>query len=233
MQYWSSALAALVATGASAGTTVLPAQKNALHAVNKAAKAGRVDPATAARARSEIARAARLIRGLPNGRGVHVGVALSELAAFDGRLTKPRAVALVGQLKANDDWFAAHWAPADEDRHHRRRRGRLPLLRGTLLRVPPTRRLRRAERAHRGRRRRGPQRLADALIARGVVPDGRRSRLGVLLRLLRRACAVAVGDGAGRCGAGVRARRALMIPEESDAYLRAARGAFDVIPGAC
>jgi hypothetical protein len=106
--------AALVGTSASAGSSLLPSQKKALQAVSKAAKSGRIDGATAARARAEIARASRLIRGLPAGRGSHVAVALSELAAFDGKLTLPRALALVGQLKANDDYFALHWAPADK-----------------------------------------------------------------------------------------------------------------------
>src|SRR5581483_7160631 len=109
-----AACAALVVTGSSAGTSAPPVQKKALAGISKALASGRIDGPTAASARSEIARAARLIRGLPAGRGAHVSVALSELAAFNGRLTLPRALALVGQLKANDDYFAAHWAPADK-----------------------------------------------------------------------------------------------------------------------
>src|SRR5690242_17005198 len=62
-----AAFAALLVTSASAGTPPLPAQKRALTAVNKALKSGRIDGPTAAAARGEIARAARLIRGLPNG----------------------------------------------------------------------------------------------------------------------------------------------------------------------
>src|SRR5207248_1439983 len=41
-----------------------------------------------------------------------INVALLEVAAVDGRLTAPRAVALFGELRANDDYFAKHWPPA-------------------------------------------------------------------------------------------------------------------------
>lgn len=106
--------AGLALAGAAPATSVLPAQKGALDAVRLAAKAGHLDSASAARDRAEINRAAHLIRGLPNGRGYHVGVALGEVAAFAGKLTAPRALALFGQLKANDDYFAVHWAPPDK-----------------------------------------------------------------------------------------------------------------------
>ena len=127
-----AALAAVVAAlagGAPAATPQLPAQKAALKAIQRAAAAHAIEPATAAAARGEVARAARLIRGLPSGRREHIAVALGELASFSGRLTQPRALALVGELKANDDYFAKHYAPSPTHRRDRRGRNRLPLLR--------------------------------------------------------------------------------------------------------
>ncbi len=109
----AAAAAALVVVGAAPATPLLPAQKAALKKVQQARAAGRIDAATAAAARTEINRAAHLARALPRGRGYHVGVALGEVASFPGALTAPRALSLFGQLKANDDYFAKHWAPAD------------------------------------------------------------------------------------------------------------------------
>ena len=92
------------------------------------------------------------------------------------------------------------------DRHHRRRRGRLPLLLGRL-RVPPARELRRAERG-RARQERDGDDAARERTRRSRRPRGRgRGRLGVLLRLRRRARAVDERVRAGRGGAIVRARR--------------------------
>ena len=84
------------------------------------------------------------------------------------RATQPRALALYGALKANDDYFAKHWAPRRLDRHRRRRRRRVPLLRRPLLPVPPARELRCAERARDIRRRRrtaAPRRRARSRAA--------------------------------------------------------------------
>jgi len=89
------------------------AEKAALAKLKSAQKAHRIDAATASSARNEIARAAHLIRTLPNGRGYHVQVALDEVASFGAPLTEPRALELYGALKANDDFFSKHWAPAD------------------------------------------------------------------------------------------------------------------------
>jgi len=100
-----------VAAAAAPATRVPPAAAAALHAVALSQRAGYLDAATAAAARSEIARAARLVRVLPSGRREHVAVALSEIAAVGNRLVQPQAVALVGELKANDDYFAKHYAP--------------------------------------------------------------------------------------------------------------------------
>ena len=110
---FAAAAAALVVVGAAPAAPLLPSQKTALKKVQQARAAGRIDAATAAAARTEINRAAHLARALPRGRGYHVGVALGEVASFPGALTAPRALSLFGQLKANDDYFAKHWAPAD------------------------------------------------------------------------------------------------------------------------
>jgi hypothetical protein len=85
-------------------------EKQAFAKVNHAP----LDAQTRASARAEIARAAHLVRTLPNGRGYHVQVALQEAATFPGALTMPRALALYGALRANDDFFSKHWAPADK-----------------------------------------------------------------------------------------------------------------------
>ena len=105
------AVAALLAAGAAPAAHRLPLQEEARIAVKRAQRAGWIDPVTAARSRAEIDRAARLIRRLPGSRAGAVSVALSEIAAFNGRLTKPRALALIGELKANDDYFSQHWPP--------------------------------------------------------------------------------------------------------------------------
>ena len=197
--------AALAVAGAAPATTPVPGQVRALKAIRVALAAGRIDGPTANAGRAEIARAAHLVRTLPSGRREHVAVALGELAAFSGRLTAPRALALIGQLQANDDYFAKHYAPASAERRDGRRRPRLSLLPGTLSRVPPAGQLRSTERSRRRERRGGratPRRRADRTRR---LPAGRRDRLGVLLRLLRGTRTVALGDGAGRRGTGVRA----------------------------
>jgi hypothetical protein len=104
--------ALLVITGASAARVrPVPGEKAALAAVKKALASGRIDRAAAAADRKEIARAARLARELPSSRRAPLEVALGQIGALAGRLTKPRALAVFGQLRANDDYFAAHPAP--------------------------------------------------------------------------------------------------------------------------
>lgn len=224
-----AAIAALVATGASAGTTVLPSQKQALEAVSKAAKSGRIDAPTAARARSEIGRAARLIRGLPNGRGMHVAVALSELAAFDGRLTQPRAVALVGQLKANDDWFAAHWAPADKTDIKDADGVVYRYFAGRCFELHPLADFGALNALVAAGDDVGAGRLADALAARGVPQAG--GGLGWEYYFdYSGGRAPWLSGMAQAVAAQAFARVALMIPEKSDGYLQAAHGAYAVIP---
>ena len=78
----------------------------------KALATPRVTPTTKERGRAEVRRAAYLARTLPSGRREHIGVALAEIASFAGKMTEPRALALIGELKANDDYFLKHYAPA-------------------------------------------------------------------------------------------------------------------------
>ena len=104
-------LALLVVTGAAAAPRPVPGERAALAAVKYAAKAGRLTQAAARDDRAEITRAVHLVRVLPEGRGVHVQVALEQAGALGKSLTGPRALAVFGQLQANDDWFGHHAAP--------------------------------------------------------------------------------------------------------------------------
>jgi hypothetical protein len=87
---------------------VTPLERSAL----KALSTPRVTPTTKVRGQAEIRRAAYLARTLPAGRREHVAVALGEIASFAGLMTEPRALSLIGELKANDDYFVKHYAPA-------------------------------------------------------------------------------------------------------------------------
>lgn len=106
------AAGSLLLGGAARAARQLPEQKAALAAVQKAVAGGYLTTSDAAADRAEIARAARLVRGLPGSRGRPIAVALAQAGALAGKLSAPRAAAVFGQLKANDDYFALHWAPA-------------------------------------------------------------------------------------------------------------------------
>jgi hypothetical protein len=103
--------ALLVVTGAAAAPPPVPGERAALAAVKHAVAAGRLSSDAAKADRAEIARAAHLARVLPRARGVHVVVALEQVGALGKSLTSPRATAVFGQLRANDDWFAHRTAP--------------------------------------------------------------------------------------------------------------------------
>jgi hypothetical protein len=107
-------LAAFALAGGAPAGSITSLEKAALTSLAKAQKAGRIDAAAASTARAEVARAAHLVRTLPNGRAYHVQAALQEAAAFREPLTLPRTLELYGALRANDDYFARHWAPADK-----------------------------------------------------------------------------------------------------------------------
>jgi hypothetical protein len=104
-------VALLVVTGAAAARKPVPGERAALAAVTHAANSGRLSRAAAKADRREIARAVHLARVLPAGRRANVETALEQVGALGKRLTGPRALAVFGQLAANDDYFARHGAP--------------------------------------------------------------------------------------------------------------------------
>jgi len=59
-----------------------------------------------------IAQAVHLVRVLPRSRAARVEVALEQVGDLGRRLTTPRALAVFGQLQANDGYFARHGVPA-------------------------------------------------------------------------------------------------------------------------
>jgi hypothetical protein len=103
--------ALLVVTGAAAAPPPVPGERAALAAVKHAVATGRLSGAAAKADRAEIARAVHLVRSLPAARRVHLEVALEQVGALGKGLTAPRATAVFGQLRANDDWFARRSAP--------------------------------------------------------------------------------------------------------------------------
>ncbi|HET7130365.1 MAG TPA: D-glucuronyl C5-epimerase family protein [Gaiellaceae bacterium] len=218
-------VALLALPGVANGATVQGIERSALAKLKKAP----VDAPTKTAARAQIARAAHLIRTLPNGRSYHVLVALRETASFPGAVTQPRALALYGALRANNDYFAAHWAPRDKTdivgadgvvyryfgghsfRFH-------PLANFGVLNARAT-----AGDVE------GTQELADALIARGVYQQGG----GI-------AWEYDFPFGGGRApwlsgmaqavAAQAFARAAQAVPERATDYLREATAAFRIVP---
>jgi len=225
----AAALLAALAGSAPAGTPPLPAQKAALKAIQKAAASNSIDPATAAAARAEVGRAAKLIRNLPSGRREHVAVALGELASFSGRLTQPRALALLGELKLNDAYFSKHYAPSprtdvtDEDGVVYR------YFAGRCLEFHPLANFGALNARVAANDADGAQRLAAALVARGVYQRGG----GV-------AWEYPFPFGGGRAGwtsgmaqavaAQALARTAELVPDDAASLRRSASAAYQAIP---
>ena len=89
----------------------MPGEREALKALKHAVAAGRLSTSDAKTDRAEVSRAVHLARTLPRTRRVHIEVALEQIGALGDRLTRPRALAVFGQLRANDDWFAQRAAP--------------------------------------------------------------------------------------------------------------------------
>ncbi|HJU35877.1 MAG TPA: D-glucuronyl C5-epimerase family protein [Gaiellaceae bacterium] len=110
-------VALLVVTGAAAGhrprPRPVPGERAALAAVKRAVAAGRLSRAAAETDRAVISRSVHLVRVLPPSRRARVEVALEQAAALGRRLTSQRAVAVFGQLQANDEYFARHGVPRD------------------------------------------------------------------------------------------------------------------------
>ena len=221
--------AALAVVGAAPATTPVPGQVGALKAIRVALAAGRIDGATANAGRAEIARAAHLVRTLPSGRREHVAVALEELAAFSGRLTAPRALALIGQLQANDDYFAKHYAPGPKTD--------ITDADGLVYRYFPGRCLEFHPLANFGALNArvaandaaGAQRLADALIARGVYQQGG----GIAWEYFfdySGGRAPWLSGMAQAVAAQAFARTAALVPDQETALMREARAAYRAIP---
>jgi len=221
----AAALVALVFAGAAPAASVTSLERGALAKLKRAP----VSAETKTSARSEIARAAHLIRTLPNGRSYHILVALQEVASFRDALTQPRALALYGALKANDDYLVKHWAPADSTdivgadgvvyryfgghcfRFH-------PLANFGVLNARAT-----------SGDVEGTQVLADALVARGVYQRG--GGIGWEYDFpFSGGQAPWLSGMAQAVAAQAFSRAATTVPENATTYMNEATAAFRVIP---
>ena len=177
--------------------------------------------------RREIARAAHLVRVLPPGRREHVMVALEQAGALGKRLTGPRALAVFGQLRANDDYFTRHAAPrpgtdiADvAGIVYRYFAGRCfefhPLAEFSALNAHAL-----------SKDAAGTQRLAAALAARAVPRKGGGIRWEYYFPFGGRP--PWVSGMAQAVAAQAFARAASVVPAQSASLLREARGAFRAV----
>jgi hypothetical protein len=91
-----------------------PLQKAALAQIEKAAAAGRIESTTAADGRAAVQTAAALVRRLPPPRRGPLADGIAQVAALGAKLTEPRAVAVFGQLRVTSDYLALHKPPAPE-----------------------------------------------------------------------------------------------------------------------
>jgi hypothetical protein len=220
----------LIAAGATAAPPPVPGQKAALAAVSQAVKAGRLDRATATAARAEVLRAAHLGRALPRGRREHVLVALGQVAAVEGRLTRPRALALFGQLRANDDYFASHGPP----RNHTDITGPDGIVyryfTGLCFEFHPLANFSALNTHVAAKDATATRQLADALVARGVHPSGGGISWEYYFRF-EGGHPPWVSGMAQAVAAQAFARAAALVPDESAALLREAKAAYGAIPG--
>ena len=220
----------LVAAGATAAPPPVPGQKAALAAVKQAVKSGRLDHAAAASARAEILRAVHLVRVLPRGRREHVLVALGQVAALAGRLTTPRAVAVFGQLRANDDYFAKQGAP----RNHTDITGPDGIVyryfTGLCFEFHPLANFSALNAHASAKDAAATQQLADALVARGVSRGGGGTGWEYYFRF-EGGRPPWVSGMAQAVAAQAFARAASLVPDDSAALLRAAKAAYGAIPG--
>jgi len=221
---------ALAVAGAAPATSPIPGESAAFDAVKHAAAAHELNAATAAADRAEIERAVHLVRTLPAGRWQHVDTALEQVGAFNGRLTTPSALVLFGQLKANDDYFSTHWAPAnhadivgDDGVVYR-------YFTGGCFEFHPLANFGQLNAFVAAKNASGAAELASALVARGVHPKGG----GVAYDYY-------FGAEGGRppwtsgmaqaVAAQAFAGAAALLPSESSALLADARAAYQLIPG--
>ncbi len=221
-----AAVAALAFAGSASAGSLTSLERIALARL----KTAPVDASTKTAARSEIARAAHLIRTLPNGRGYHVLVALQEAAGFSAALTQPRALELYGALRANDDYFSEHWAPGDKTDIIGADGVVYRYFGGYCFRFHPLANFGVLNARAAAGDVEGTQALADALIARGVYQHSGGTAWeydfpfsgGRAPWLSGMAQAVA---------AQAFTQAASVVPERATAYTRAAAAAFHAIPG--
>jgi len=219
------AAAALAFAGAAPALQPMPLERLALAKLRNAP----ADAATKATARAEIVRATHLIRTLPTGRSYHIFVALQEAATFPGALTQPRVLALYGALRANDDYFAKHWAPADRTDILGADGVVYRYFAGYCFRFHPLAEFGVLNELATAGDVEGTQQLADALVARGVYQ--RTGGIGWEYDF-------AFGGGrppwlsgmAQAVAAQAFARAAALVPARATAYMREAAAAFRVIP---
>ncbi len=223
-------VAALTLAVGAPATPVVPGQKQALLAVKRAAATGKIDAASAASYRAEIRRAASLVRGLPPDRGGRIVVALSEVSPFVGKLTAPRAAALFGELRANDDYFAKHWPPAPKTDIVGADGLVYRYFAGRCLEFHPLAEFGALNAHIAANDAATTQLVADALIARGIYKAG----AGVSWEYYFPFSGGRPGWTSGMAqavAAQAFARAATLVPERATAYDRAARAAYAAIPG--
>lgn len=220
----------LLSAAAAPATAPVPGEKLAFDAVRHALSSHAIDAASAAADRAEIARAAHLVRTLPSGRREHVAIALEQVASFGRRLTAPRALVLFGQLKANDDYFSKHYAPADKTDVVGADGVVYRYFAGRCLEFHPLADFGALNALVAAQDVAATERLADALVARGVYQHSG----GIGWEYL-----FSFGGGrppwlsgmAQAVAAQAFARAAGLVTDRATAYMREARAAYRVIPG--
>jgi hypothetical protein len=219
------AAVALSFAGAAPAASVTALERTALAKLKRAP----VTAETKTSARAEIAHAAHLIRTLPNGRSYHVLVALQEIASFRDALTEPRALALYGALKANDDYFAKHWAPADSTDIVSADGVVYRYFGGHCFRFHPLANFGVLNARATSGDVEGTQQLADALVARGVYQRG--GGIGWEYDFsFSGGKAPWLSGMAQAVAAQAFSRAATTVPENSSTYMDEATAAFRVIP---
>ncbi len=223
------ALAALlVVTGAVGAPRPVPGERAALAAVRQAVASGRLSRADARADRHEIDRAAHLVRVLPPARRAHVEVALGQVAALGRRMTSERALAVFGQLRANDDFFARRGPP----RAHTDITGGDGIVyryfTGRCFEFHPLANFSALNARVAAKDVAGAERLAAALISRGVSRHGG----GIVWEYYfpYGGGAPWVSGMAQAVAAQAFVRAATLLPDESAALLREATKAFRAVP---
>jgi len=221
----ASAVAVTLA-GATPASSVNPLERSAL----KALATSRVTPSTKERGRTEVRRAAYLAHTLPSGRREPLSVALGEIASFAGKMTEPRALALIGELKANDDYFLKHYAPApktditDADGIVYR------YFAGRCFEFHPLANFGALNARVAAGDIEGSQRLADALVARGVYQASGGIGWEYMFPYAG-GRAPWLSGMAQAVAAQALARASGLVTAESSALLGKARAAYQAIPG--